>query len=221
MSQQKIKKNLLNWDLVTVNPNGKNWDWKDLFCFWGVNIQSVIGFSLITSLYVIYDLNSFVVFLGTLIGAVLIYFFSNLIGKPSQKFGLPFVVLLRSSLGFRGAKYFGVIRCFVGIFLFGIQTYFLSKAFGYLIRIIIFYFDPSLLDMSLFLSFFLAMNIIDWSAIILTITFQSLLFSIGMNFNRKLIVFSAIAVYSGMILFFFSVLLSDVKTSSSAFLNSR
>ena len=219
MSQQKIKKNLLNWDLVTVNPNGKNWDWKDLFCFWGVNIQSVIGFSLITSLYVIYDLNSFVVFLGTLIGAVLIYFFSNLIGKPSQKFGLPFVVLLRSSLGFRGAKYFGVIRCFVGIFLFGIQTYFLSKAFGYLIRIIIFYFDPSLLDMSLFLSFFLAMNIIDWSAIILTITFQSLLFSIGMNFNRKLIVFSAIAVYSGMILFFFSVLLSDVKTSSSAFLN--
>ena len=220
MSQQKIKKNLLNWDLVTVNPNNKNWDWKDLFCFWGVNIQSVIGFSLITSLYVIYDLNSFVVFLGTLIGAVLIYFFSNLIGKPSQKFGLPFVVLLRSSLGFRGAKYFGVIRCFVGIFLFGIQTYFLSKAFGYLIRIIIFYFDPSLLDMNLFLSFFLAMNIIDWSAIILTITFQSLLFSIGMNFNRKLIVFSAIAVYSGMLLFFFSVLLSDVKFTTEIFINS-
>ena len=68
MSQQKINKNLLNWDLVTVNPNNKNWNWKDLFCFWGVNIQSVIGFSLITSLYVIYDLNSFVVFFGTIFG---------------------------------------------------------------------------------------------------------------------------------------------------------
>ncbi len=219
MSQQKIKKNLLNWDLVTVNPNNKNWDWKDLFCYWGVNIQSVIGFSLITSLYVIYNLNSFVVFFGTIIGALLIYFFSNLIGIPSQKFGLPFVVLLRSSLGFRGAKYFGMIRCLVGIFLFGIQTYFLSKAFGYIIRMIIFYFDRSLLDTDFLLSFFLGMNLIDWGTIILAIFFQTILFSFGMNFNRRLIVFSAISVYLGMLLFFFSVLLNDVKISSEAFLN--
>ena len=60
MSQSK--KSLINWDLVSVNPNNKNWDWMDLFYFWGVSIQSVIGFSLITSLYVIYDLNSFIVF---------------------------------------------------------------------------------------------------------------------------------------------------------------
>ena len=219
MSQEKIKKNLLNWDLVTVNPNNKNWDWKDLFCFWGVNIQSVIGFSLITSLYLIYDLNSFVVFFGTILGSLLIYFFSNLIGKPSQKFGLPFVVMLRSSLGFKGAKYFGLLRCLVGVFLFGIQTYFLSKAFGYLIRIVIFYFDASVLDKEIFLLFFLGMNIIDWTAIILAIIFQAFLFSIGMNFNKKLIIFSAVAVYLGMALFFFFVLLSDVKISSKAFID--
>ena len=110
MSQLKnSNKSLINWDLVTVNPNNKNWDWKDLFYFWGVNIQSVIGFSLIASLYVVYDLNTFIVFFGTLIGSLLVYFFSNLIGEPSQKFGLPFVVLLRSSLGVKGAKYFGLI----------------------------------------------------------------------------------------------------------------
>ena len=100
MSLDKSKKTLINWDLVSVNPNDKNWNWKDLFCFWGVNIQSIIAFSLITSLYVIYDLNSSVVFIGTILGSLLVYFFSNLIGKPSQKFGLPFVVLLSSSLGF-------------------------------------------------------------------------------------------------------------------------
>ncbi len=219
MSLEKTKKNLLNWDLVTVNPSNKNWDWKDLFCFWGVNIQSVIGFSLITSLYLIYDLNSFVVFFGTILGSLLIYFFSNLIGKPSQKFGLPFVVMLRSSLGYKGAKYFGFLRCLVGIFLFGIQTYFLSKAFGYLIRIVIFYFDPSVLDKEIFLLFFLGMNIIDWTAIILAIIFQAFLFSIGMNLNKKLIIFSAVAVYLGMVLFFFSVLLSDVKITSKAFID--
>ena len=219
MSQQKLKNSLINWDLVSVNPNDKNWDWKDLFCFWGVNIQSIIGFSLIASLYLIYDLNTFVVLFGTIIGSLLVCIFSNLIGKPSQKFGLPFVVLLRSSLGIRGAKYFGLIRGLVGIFLFGIQTYFLSKAFGYLIRIIIFYFDSTILDNEIFLLFYLGMNIIDWSAIIIAIIFQVFLFSSGMNFNKKIIFFSAVAVYLGMLIFFISVLLSDVKFTSRAFLN--
>ena len=219
VSQQKSKKTLINWDLVTVNPNNKNWDWKDLFSFWAVNIQSVIGFSLITSLYLIYNLNTFVVFFGTILGSLLVYFFSNLIGKPSQKFGLPFVVLLRSSLGIKGAKYFGLFRCLVGVFLFGIQTFFLSKAFGYLMRIIIFHFEPSLLDQDIFSYFIFGMNLIDWSAIIFAVIVQATLFSAGMNFNKRLIHFSALAVYLGMIIFFFSVLLSDVKFTSAAFLN--
>lgn len=84
MSQLKSKRALINWDLVSVNPNDKNWNWTDLFCFWGVNIQSVIGFSLITSLYLVYELNTLIVLTGTLIGSLLVCFFSNLIGKPSQ-----------------------------------------------------------------------------------------------------------------------------------------
>ena len=220
MSQQNSKKTLVNWDLVTVNPNNKNWNWKDLFYFWGVNIQSVIGFSLITSLYLVYNLNSFIVFFGTILGSILVYFFSNLIGKPSQKFGLPFVVILRSALGVQGAKYFGLIRSLVGIFMFGIQTYFLSKAFGYLIRIFIFSLDSSLLDQDVFLVFLLGLNIIDWFAFIVSVTLQSFLFSVGMNFNKKLIKFSAILVYLGMTVFFFSVLLNDVKSTTSTFLDS-
>jgi NCS1 family nucleobase:cation symporter-1 len=219
VSQQKSKKTLINWDLVSVNPNDKNWDWKDLFCFWGVNIQSVIGFSLIASLYFIYDINSVIVFFGTLLGSLLVYFFSNWIGKPSQKFGLPFVVLLRSSLGFNGAKFFGLFRCIVGIFIFGIQTYFLSKAIVYLIRIAIFSHDASLLDNDIFLTFFLGLNIIDWFSIVITIVIQGFLFSAGMIFNKKLIKFSAITVYLGMITFFFLVLLSDVKITSNAFVS--
>tara|TARA_B100000963_G_scaffold147327_1_gene128259 strand:+ start:221 stop:1678 length:1458 start_codon:yes stop_codon:yes gene_type:complete len=218
VSQQKSNKTLINWDLVSVNPNDKNWDWKDLFCFWGVNIQSVIGFSLITSLYVIYNLNSFVVFFGTILGIFFVYIFSNLIGKPSQKFGLPFVVLLRSSLGFRGAKYFGFLRSLVGIFMFGIQTYFLSKAFGYLIRVIIFSIDNSFLQKEILLFFILGLNIIDWISIIVAIFLQTLLFSKGMNFNKIFIRFSALAVYLGMIMFFLMVLLNDVKLTSNAFL---
>ena len=219
MNQPKVKYSLSNWDLVTVNPNYKNWNWKDLFCFWSVNVQSVIGFSLIASLYIIYSLNTFIVFFGTLLGSFFVYIFCNLIGKPSQKFGLPFTVLLRSSLGFNGAKLFGLIRSLVGIFLFGIQTYFLSKIFGYLIRIMIYSIDNSLLDHEIFLTFFLGLNIIDAISFGVVIIFQTLLFSIGIQNNKKLINYSAALVYAGMIIFFLVIFLSDVKSTTNALLN--
>ncbi|MDC3175390.1 cytosine permease [Candidatus Pelagibacter sp.] len=219
MNQPKVKYSLSNWDLVTVNPNYKNWNWKDLFCFWSVNVQSVIGFSLIASLYIIYSLNTFVVFFGTLIGSFFVYIFCNLIGKPSQKFGLPFAVLLRSSLGFNGAKLFGLIRSLVGIFLFGIQTFFLSKIFGYLIRIMIYSIDNSLLDHEIFLTFYLGLNIIDAISFGVVIIFQTLLFSIGIQHNKKLINYSAILVYAGMVIFFLVVVLNDVKSTTNAFLD--
>ena len=219
MSQQKTKKTLINWDLVTVNPNNKTWDWKDLFCFWGVNIQSVIGFSLIASLYLIYNLNTAVVLFGTILGTFLVYIFSNLIGKPSQKFGLPFVVLLRSSLGFRGAQFFGLLRSIVGIFMFGIQTYFLSKAIGFLIRVLMYSVDNSILQKEILLVFFIGLNIIDWAAILISIILQTYLFSVGMNYNKKLIKFSALTIYAAMIMFFFIVLLSDVKLTAQSFID--
>ena len=219
MSQQKTKKTLINWDLVTVNPNNKTWDWKDLFCFWGVNIQSVIGFSLIASLYLIYNLNTAVVLFGTILGTFFVYIFSYLIGKPSQKFGLPFVVLLRSSLGFRGAQFFGLLRSIVGIFMFGIQTYFLSKAIGFLIRVLMYSVDNSILQKEILLVFFIGLNIIDWAAIIISITLQTYLFSVGMNFNKRLIKFSALLIYAAMAMFFFIVFLSDVKLTAKSFIN--
>ena len=219
MNQPKVKYSLSNWDLATINPNYKTWDWKDLFCFWGVNVQSIIGFSLIASLYTIYSLSTFVVFFGTILGSILVYFFSNLIGKPSQKYGLPFSVLLRSSLGFKGAQLFGLIRSIVGIFMFGVQTYFLSKIIGYLIRIIIFSVDNTLLDQEIFLIFLLGLNIIDWVSFIIVIIFQTLMFSVGAQFNKKLVNYSAIIVYAGILLFFFTVLLSDVKMTANAFIS--
>ena len=217
MSKNKSKNSLINWELVSINPNDKNWDWKDLFCFWGNNIQSIIGFSLIASLYLVYDLNVFVVLLGTLIASIIIYLFANLIGRPSQKYGLPFSVILRSSLGIKGAKYIGLFRGVVGIFMFGIQTYFLSRLFSFLIRIFIFSFDNSILDHDIFLIFLLGLNIIDWVSFIITIILQVFLFSKNHQFNRFIIKFSAITVYSGMLLFFLTVLLYDVKVVSAAF----
>ncbi len=217
MTQDKSKNSLINWEIVSVNPSDKNWDWKDLFCFWGCNIQSVIGFSLITSLYLVYELNVFIVLFGTLIGSALVYFFSSLIGRPSQKYGVPFPVILRSSIGVNGAKYLSLFRGLVGIFMFGVQTYFLSKLLSYIFRILLFSYDSTIMDQDIFLIFLLGLNIIDWFAFILSVILQTFLFSKSHYFNRSIIKFSAITVYSGMLLFFLVVLLYDVKTVSSAF----
>ncbi len=217
MNHEKERNNLINWEIVSVNPNDKDWDWKDLFCFWGNNIQSIIAFSLIASLYLIYDLNFFVVFFGSIIGSLFVYFFANLIGKPSQKHGIPFPVLLRTSLGIRGAKYFALLRGLVGIFMFGVQTYFLSKAFTYLIRICLFTYNESILDKEIFFIFLFGLNIIDITSFFIAILFQAYLFSQNFKFKKKIINLSALTVYFGMLIFFLIVLLTDLHLVTKAF----
>ncbi len=208
MSLDKPKFQLSNWEIVSVNPADKTWKWKDYFCFWASTIQSLIAFSLITSLYILYDLNFFIVLIGTLIASFLIYFFSNLIGNPSSKHGLPFVVFLRTSLGLNGARYFGMIRGLVGIFFFGVQTYFISKSFGYLIRILLFAFDNSFLEQEILLVFFVGLNLIDWISLLLTLLFQYYLFSKGHYFIKKFINFSGLFVYFGL-LFFLTIIMFE------------
>ena len=52
------KNDLINWELISTNPSDKNWNWKDIFFYWSVNVQSIIGFSLIASLFLLYQLNT-------------------------------------------------------------------------------------------------------------------------------------------------------------------
>ena len=206
MNQIKEKFQIRNWELVSVNPNNKNWVWSDYFCFWAVSFQSVIGFSLIASFYLLYDLNSVIVFLGCLLAALLVYFFSNLIGKISQVSGLSFPVILRMSMGFNGARYMGMLRGIIGIVMFGVQTYFISKSIGYLIRIFLHDLDSLILDQEIFLSFFFGMNIIDWASFIVALFFQFLLYSKGQELIRSFIKFSAIFVYLGLTVFLIIVI---------------
>ncbi len=201
MIQGKSKNNLVNWEIVSVNPNDKNWDWSDLFCFWAVSIQSIIGFSLIASLYLLYDLNFYVVFFGGIVASLLAFIFTTLIGSSSQKYGLPFPVVLRSSTGVIGAKYFGLIRGIVGIFMFGVQTFFISKAISYLLRISIFSISKEIMEKEIFQTFFIGMDLIDILSFIFTLLVQFYLFRKGQHIIRVIIKFSAFFVYFGLVIF--------------------
>ena len=217
MIQENGNIELKNWELVSVNPSDKKWNWTDLFCFWGNNIQSIIGFSLIASLYLLYSLNFLVVLFGCLIGSFFVYLFANLIGKPSQRHGIPFPVFLRISMGINGARYISLFRGLIGIFMFGVQTYFISKSFSYLIRIGFHLFDNTILDQDIFLIFYLGMNFIDWAAFIFAILLQFFLFSRGHSFNKLFINFSAMFVYFGLSLFLIIIISENYIAVSQSF----
>ena len=140
-------------------------------------------------------------FFGTFAASLLVVFFTNLIGKPSQKHGIPFPVFLRTSMGIFGAKYVAILRGLVAIFMFGVQTFFLSKSIGYLIRISLFSIDSTFLDKEIFTLFFYGLNIIDWFSFVFAIFLQIYLFRKGQIFNKIIINISAIFVYIGLILF--------------------
>ena len=48
---QSEKFQLRNWELVSINPNNRDGSWKNYFNFWAINIQTIVGFSLISALY--------------------------------------------------------------------------------------------------------------------------------------------------------------------------
>ena len=126
-----------------------------MFCFWSVGLQSIMSFALIASLYFVYNLNFYEVLFGSLLASLLVSYLSYIIGKPSQKHGIPFPVFLRVSSGYQGAKFISLIRGIVGIFFFGVQTYFISKSIGYLIRISLFQFDSEILNNDIFFNYFM------------------------------------------------------------------
>ena len=206
MNQEKEKFQLRNWELVSVNPNNRNWEWSDYFNFWAISTQSVIGFSLIASFYLLYDFNTIIVLWGCLFATFLVFIFTNVIGKTSQGSGLPFPVILRLSMGFEGARYIGMLRGLVGMFMFGVQTFFISKSIGYLIRILLYQIDNQILSNEYLLIFLFGLNPLDWFSLFITLLFQLYLFTKGPESNRVFIKFSAIFVYFGLLIFFIMII---------------
>jgi len=206
VNQQIEKFQLRNWELVSVNPNNRNWVWSDYFNYWAVSIQSVIGFSLIASFYLLYDLNSIIVLSGCLIAVFLVFILTNIIGKASQSTGLPFPVILRLSMGLNGARYIGMLRALVGIFMFGIQTFFISKSLGYLFRILLYQIDNQILTNEYLLIFIFGLNPLDWFSLFITLLFQLYLFTKGPETNRIFLKFSAFFIYFGLIVFFIIII---------------
>src|ERR1700754_4242886 len=118
---------LYNHDLAPVAPEGRTWGTFSLFAMWMSDVHSVGGYTFAASLFFL-GLAGWQVLLSMIVGIGLVYFLMNLIGRPSQKYGIPYPVVARMSFGVMGANLAAILRGIVGIVWYGVQTYFASKA---------------------------------------------------------------------------------------------
>src|SRR5215470_11410784 len=118
---------LYNHDLAPTAPAGRTWGAFSLFAMWMSDVHSVGGYTFAASLFFL-GLTGWQVLVSMTIGIMAVYFLMNLIGRPSQRYGIPYPVVARISFGVMGANLAAVVRGIVGIVWYGVQTYFASKA---------------------------------------------------------------------------------------------
>src|SRR4030081_3282917 len=118
---------LYNGDLAPVAPAGRSWGVFSIFAMWMSDVHSVGGYTFAASLFFL-GLAGWQVLLSMVVGIAIVNYLMNLIGRPSQKYGIPFPVVARMSFGVMGANLAAMVRGIVGIVWYGGQTSFASKA---------------------------------------------------------------------------------------------
>ncbi len=121
----------------TLNPVGtdeKTWGWFAIFNIWANDVQSLFGYSLVASLFISYGVGGWTAFAALIVAGLFVMWMVNLSGAAGEKYGIPYPVLARASLGTEGAKLPAVLRATVAVFWYGVQVYFASTALALLIR---------------------------------------------------------------------------------------
>lgn len=194
MSDQELKirhidPSLYNKDLAPIKKADRSWGWFEIFNVWSNDIQSLFGYTLAASLFISYGLNGWAVMAAIVLAGFVVMLLVNLSGKPSVKYGVPFPVMIRASMGVRGANFPAMLRAITGIFWYGVQTYFASTA-------------VSLLLTSLFGNpggEWLGMSALDWLSFVIVWAFQIALFWQGIERIKHFLNWAGPLVYVVMI----------------------
>ncbi|WP_168016634.1 NCS1 family nucleobase:cation symporter-1 [Halomonas salinarum] len=187
---RRIDPRLYNDDLAPLKKQDRRWGWFEIFNVWSNDIQSLFGYTLAASLFISYGLNGWAVMAAIILAGVVVMGLVNLSGKPSVKYGIPFPVMVRASMGVHGANLPAMLRAIIGIFWYGVQTYFASTAVALLITALIG--DPG--------GEFLGMSAIGWLSFIIVWCFQMALFWAGIERIKHFLNWAGPLVYGVMLL---------------------
>ncbi|MTI00356.1 NCS1 family nucleobase:cation symporter-1 [Roseibium sp. RKSG952] len=187
---------LYNYDLAPVPGRARHWTWAALFNTWANGAQSLLGYTLAASLFFNYGLNGWWVFTAIVLSGFIAAFLMNLIGAPSVRYGIPFPVFARASMGVYGANVPAMMRGVVAIFWYGAQSYVGSTAILLLITGL---FGPGPQ------ATFLGVTAFGWVALVIVSVVQVMLFWKGMEWIRRFLNLAGPIVYLVMLVLLVSL----------------
>ncbi len=179
---------LYSHDLAPVAPAGRTWGTFSLFAMWMSDVHSVGGYTFAASLFFL-GLAGWQVLVSMIVGISIVCVLMNLIGRPSQKYGIPFPVVARMAFGVMGANLAAIVRGIVGIVWYGVQTYFASKA----VQVLVLALWPEAAAFSH--NSVLGLSSLGWASFLFMWFFQLVIFLSGMETIRKFIDFCGPIVY--------------------------
>lgn len=177
---------LYNVDLAPVPRDRRTWGWFEIFNVWANDIQSLFGYTLAASLFITYGLNGWAVMGAIILAGFIVMFLVNLTGSPSVKYGIPFPVMARASMGVRGANFPAMLRAIVAIFWYGVQTYFASTALALLLNSL--FGNPGGAQL-------LGLDGIAWLSFVVVWIFQVIIFWRGIEWVRRFLNWAGPFVY--------------------------
>ncbi|WP_203900187.1 NCS1 family nucleobase:cation symporter-1 [Virgisporangium aliadipatigenens] len=180
---------LTNEDLAPLAK--QSWGSYNIFAFWMSDVHSVGGYVTAGSLFAL-GLSSWQVLVSLVVGITIVYFFCNLVAKPSQVTGVPYPVMCRPVFGVLGANVPAVIRGLIAVAWYGIQTYLASAA----LDVVLLKLFPSLAPYADVDQWgFLGLPLLGWCSYAVLWVLQAAVFWTGMESIRRFIDFCGPAVY--------------------------
>ncbi|WP_106418920.1 NCS1 family nucleobase:cation symporter-1 [Salinicola tamaricis] len=186
---RQIDRTLFNEDLAPLPKHKRSWGWFEIFNVWANDIQSLFGYTLAASLFISYGLNGWAVMAAIILAGFVVMWLVNLSGRPSVKYGIPFPVMIRASMGVRGANLPAMLRAIIGIFWYGVQTYFASTALTLLLTAL--FGDPG--------GQWLGLSAIGWLSFVVVWLFQITLFWQGVDKIKHFLNWAGPLVYVVMV----------------------
>ena len=187
---RNIDTSLYNRDIAPVKHQDRRWGWFEIFNVWSNDIQSLFGYTLAASLFITYGLNGWAVMAAIILAGFIIMVLVNLSGRPSVRYGIPYPVMARVSMGVRGANFPAMVRAIVAIFWYGVQTYFASTALTLLINALFGTGGGAQ---------FLGLTGVGWLSFVIVWLFQIFLFWRGIEWIRHFLNWAGPFVYAVMI----------------------
>lgn len=176
--------------LRPVTKEEKSWGWFAIFNIWANDIQSLFGYSLVASLFISYGVSGWTAFAALITAGLMVMLLVNLSGAAGERYGIPYPVLARASMGTAGAKLPAILRATVAVFWYGVQVYFASTALALLIR--------SVTGITAGTEI-LGLDSVDWASFLIVWAFHIFIFWHGMSWVETFLNIAGPFVYAVMI----------------------